>query len=59
MASDIQITFNKKVYDVPEGFTAVEFQDSIASQFPEAATANLIDDGGGKYTLKTVMKSKG
>ena len=59
MATDMQITFNKKVYAVPEGFTAVEFKDSLASQFPEAATADLIDDGDGKYTLKTTFKQKG
>ena len=59
MATDMQITFKEKVYDVPEGFTAVQFQDSLAAQFPEAATATLIDDGDGKYTLKSVYKSKG
>lgn len=59
MATDIQITFKDKVYDVPEGFTAAEFKDSLASQFPEAATADLIDDGDGKYTLKTTFKQKG
>jgi hypothetical protein len=59
MSTDLSITFKDKVYPIPEGFTAVEFKDSLASQFPEAATADLIDDGEGKYTLKTTFKQKG
>ena len=57
--TDIVITFKDKEYFCPKGFTAIEFKDSLASQFPEAATADLIDDGDGKYTLKTTYKAKG
>ena len=57
--TDMQITFKKKVYEIPEGFSAIEFKDSLASQFPEAATAELIDDGEGKYTLKDTFQQKG
>ena len=58
-STDMVITFKDKEYPVPEGFTAAEFVDSIATQHPEAATADLIDDGKGRYTLKTVVKQKG
>lgn len=57
--TDLQITFKDKVYPVPAGFTVEEMKDSLASQFPEAATADLIDDGNGKWTLKTTFKQKG
>ena len=57
--TDLQITFKEKVYPVTEGFTVEEFKDVLASQFPEAATADLIDDGEGKWTLKTTYKQKG
>lgn len=59
MATDMKITFKEKVYDVPEGFTVEEFRDSLVTQFPEAATADLIDDGKGMWTLKTTFKQKG
>jgi hypothetical protein len=59
MATDMQITWEKKTYDIPEGFTVAEFVDSLASKDPKAATAELIDDGDGKYTLKSVFKPKG
>lgn len=59
MATDMQITFKDKVYVVPEGFTVEQMKDSLASQFPEAETATLIDDGDGKWTLKTTFKQKG
>ena len=57
--TDITVTFKGRAYDVPLGFTAEEFCDSLASTNPEAIGAKLIKDGDGRYTLKPVYKDKG
>lgn len=57
--TDIIVTFEKKEYHVPVGFTVEEFVDSLATTNPKAATAKLIKDGDGKYTLKPVYQDKG
>lgn len=57
--TDIQITFEGRTFDVPLGFTAEEFVDSLAATNPKAATAKLIKDGSGKYTLKPQYQDKG
>lgn len=57
--TDIIVKFENKEYSVPIGFTAEEFVDSLAATNPKAATAKLIKDGPGIYTLKPEYKDKG
>jgi len=57
--TDITVKFESKTYDVPIGFTAEEFVDSLASTNPKAIGAKLIKDGEGKYTLKPQYQDKG
>lgn len=57
--TDIIVKFENKEYNVPIGFTAEEFVDSLAATNPKAATAKLIKDGPGVYTLKPEYKDKG
>lgn len=57
--TDIVVKFKGREYSVPVGFTVEEFVDSLASTNPEAATAKLIKDGEGVYTLKPEYKEKG
>lgn len=57
--TDIVVKFEGKEYNVPVGFTAEEFVDSLAATNPKAATAKLIKDGPGVYTLKPEYKDKG
>lgn len=57
--TDIVVKFEGKEYHVPVGFTAEEFVDSLAATNPKAATAKLIKDGEGVYTLKPEYKDKG
>ncbi|MCK9172378.1 MAG: hypothetical protein M0O99_02700 [Desulfuromonas thiophila] len=59
MTTDLLIKFKNKEYPVPEGFTVEEYQQSLASIFPEAANAKLIKDSEGVYTLKPVYAEKG
>lgn len=59
MTTDIVITFKGRQYSVPVGFTAEEFAESLGATNPEAATATLIKDGDGRYTLKPNYKDKG
>lgn len=57
--TDMVVKFEGKEYHVPVGFTAEEFADSLAATNPKAATAKLIKDGNGVYTLKLKYESKG
>jgi sulfur carrier protein ThiS len=57
--TDTTIKFEGRTYDVPVGFTVEEFVDSLAATNPKAATAKLIKDGEGVYTLKSEYKEKG
>lgn len=57
--TDITIQFENRTYNVPVGFTAEEFVDSLASTNPKAIGAKLINDGNGKYTLKPQYQDKG
>ena len=57
--TDIIVKFEGKEYSVPVGFTAEEFVDSLAATNPKAATAKLIKDAPGVYTLKPEFKDKG
>ncbi|HBG07688.1 MAG: hypothetical protein A2075_09195 [Geobacteraceae bacterium GWC2_58_44] len=57
--TDITIKFEGRTYDVPVGFTAEEFVDSLASTNPKAVGAKLIKDGAGAYTLKPQYQDKG
>lgn len=57
--TDISVKFEKKTYNVPLGFTAEEFCDSLAASNPKAIGAKLIKDGDGAYTLKPKYESKG
>lgn len=57
--TDITIKFEGREYSVPVGFTAEEFVDSLAATNPKAATAKLIKDGSGVYTLKPQYQDKG
>jgi hypothetical protein len=57
--TDIIIKFEGREYNVPVGFTAEEFVDSLAATNPKAATAKLIKDSEGVYTLKPEYKEKG
>jgi hypothetical protein len=59
MATDIKVKFEDKTYDVPVGFTAAEFADSLASTNPKAIGAKLIKDGEDAYTLKPQYQDKG
>jgi hypothetical protein len=45
--TDIVVKFEGREYNVPVGFTAEEFVDSLAATNPKAATAKLIKDGPG------------
>jgi len=57
--TNIVIKFKNKEYFVPEGFTVEEYQESLASIYPEAANAILNKDAEGVYTLKPVYAEKG
>ena len=57
--TDMTVAFEGKTYNGPVGFTAEEFVDSLAATNPKAATAKLIKDGDGKYTLKPTYQDKG
>lgn len=57
--TDITVKFEGREYNVPVGFTAEEFVDSLAATNPKAATAKLIKDGEGRYTLKATYQDKG
>ena len=57
--TDITVKFEKITYNVPVGFTAEEFCDSLASTNPKAIGARLIKDGNGAYTLKPQYQYKG
>jgi hypothetical protein len=57
--TDMIVKWEGRDYNVPVGFTAEEFVDSLASTNPRAATAKLIKDGPGRYTLKPEYKEKG
>lgn len=57
--TDITVKFESKTYDVPVGFTAEEFADSLAASNPKAVGAKLIKDGEGAYTLKPQYQDKG
>jgi hypothetical protein len=57
--TDIIIKFEGREYNVPVGFTAEEFVDSLAATNPKAATAKLIKDSAGVYTLKPQYQDKG
>lgn len=57
--TDITIKFEGREYHVPVGFTAEDFVDSLAATNPKAATAKLIKDGEGRYTLKPQYQDKG
>lgn len=57
--TDIIVKFEKREYNVPVGFTAEEFVESLATTNPKAATAKLIKDSEGVYTLKPQFKDKG
>lgn len=57
--TDMTVTYNKKTYNVPEGFTVEEFVQSLAAINPKAASAKLIKDGEGKYTLKDTYFQNG
>lgn len=57
--TDMTVKFDGREYHVPVGFTAEEFVDSLAATNPKAATAKLIKDGPGAYTLKPEYKEKG
>lgn len=63
MATDITITYKGKTYEVPEGFTAEEYVESLAAIHPEVANSNLIcdgeEDGKTRYTLKALYGEKG
>ncbi len=60
MATDMTIAFKGREYSVTQGFTPEEFVESLASQYPEAATAMLIEDEPGKkWTLKEKFADKG
>lgn len=57
--SDIIIKFEGREYNVTPGFTVEEYVDSLAATNPKAATAKLIKDSEGVYTLKPEYKEKG
>jgi hypothetical protein len=57
--TDMIVKFEGREYNVPAGFTVEEFVDSLATTNPKAATAKLIKDGDGVYTLKPQFKDKG
>jgi hypothetical protein len=57
--TDMIVKFESKEYNVPIGFTAEEFVGSLAATNPKAATAKLIKDGEGEYTLKAQYQDKG
>ena len=57
--TSLTLTYAKKEFPVPVGFTAEEYMESLAVTFPELATAKLIDDGGGKFTAKPLYGEKG
>lgn len=57
--TDITVKFEGREYHVPVGFTAEEFVDSLAATNPKAATAKLIKDGEGRYSLKPTYQDKG
>lgn len=57
--TDITVKFEGRTYNVPVGFTAEEFVDSLASTNPKAVGAKLIKDAPGAYTLKPQYQDKG
>ena len=57
--TDITVKFENREYHVPAGFTVDEFVDSLATTNPKAATAKLIKDSDGAYTLKPQFRDKG
>lgn len=61
--TDIIVTYKNKAYNVPTGFTAEEYVESLATIHPEAVNSKLIKDGekDGKmhYTLKALYAEKG
>lgn len=57
--TDITVKFEGRTYNVPVGFTAEEFADSLASTNPKAVGAKLIKDSEGAYTLKPQYQDKG
>ncbi len=57
--TDITVKFENREYNVPAGFTVDEFVDSLATTNPKAATAKLIKNGEGAYTLKPQFQDKG
>ena len=59
MASDMTVTFDGKTHEVPAGFTAQEFADSLAASNPKAIGAKLIKDRPRVYTLKPVYYKHG
>lgn len=59
MAGTMTITYQNKEYPVTEGFTAAEMVESMAVAMPELTNAKLIDDGGGKFTVKALTGTNG
>ena len=57
--TDLTVKFEGREYNVPAGFTVDEFVDSLSTTNPKAATAKLINDGDGGYTLKPQFQDKG
>lgn len=61
--TDIVINYKGRQYTVPEGFTAQEYVESLASVHPEVVNSKLIKDGDKdgqmQYTLKALYAEKG